>query len=180
MIGMATKDSEAQSTEGGRRRSERLRHAFWAQALEELHTRKVSRFENISPSTDHWLSCATGVSGCAYNLIFLKSGVRVELALQRAVAEENKRIFDRLEGERQAIEDRFGSQLRWQRLDERKLSRISYFHPFDGFDKENWPEMIRWLCRHIVKLEEAFSEPLGRLHQELKSDGGAWPGNSDR
>ena len=171
MIGMAAKDSEAQSVEGARKRSDRLRHAFWTKALEELRARNVSRFENISPSTDHWLGCATGVSGCRYNMIFLKNEARVELYLERSATEENKWIFDRLEAERQEVEGRFGDELLWQRLDERKSSRISCSHPFDGFDAESWPEMIGWLCQHIVKLDEAFSESLGRLNQELKSGG---------
>ena len=176
MIGVAAKDSEAQSVEGARKRTDGVRHAFWTKALEELRAHNVSRFENISPSTDHWLSCATGVSGCAYSLIFLKNEARVELTLQRSVTEENKWIFDRVQGERQEVEGRFGNELRWQRLDKRKSSRISYSHSFDGFDAENWPERIRWLCRYIVKLDEAFSEPLGRLNQELKSGGGTLPG----
>ena len=171
MIGMAAKDSEAQSVEGSRKRSEKIRHEFWTKALEELRVRNVTRFENISPSTDHWLSCATGMSGCAYNLIFLKNEARVELTLQRAVQEENKWIFDRLEKGKHEVEGRFGGELRWLRLDERKSSRISHARSFDGFDAENWPEIVAWLCRHIVKLDEAFSGPLGRLNQELKSGG---------
>ena len=172
MIGMAAKDTEAQSVEGARKRSDRLRHAFWTKALEELRARDVSRFENMSPSTNNWLGCTTDVSGCKYNMIFLKNKTRVELYLGRSAAEENKLIFDRLEAERQEVESRFGDELRWERLDEQKASRISCSHPFDGFDAESWPEMIGWLCQHIVKLEEAFSEPLGRLNQELKSGGG--------
>ena len=103
----------------------------------------------------------------------------MELSLQRFVTEENKWMFDRLEGEKQEVEGRFGDELRWQRLDERKSSRISYSHPFDGFDADNWAEMIGWLCRHIVKLDEAFSEPLGRLNQELKSGSGTMLGGRD-
>ena len=179
MIGMAAKDSETQSVEGARKRSERVRHAFWTKALEELRARNVSRFENISPSSDHWLSCATGVSGCVYNLIFLKNEARVELSLQRPVTEENKWMFDRLEEEKQEVERRFDDQLRWQRLEERKSSKISYSHPFDGFDAENWSEMIGWLRRHIVKLDETFSEPLGRLNQELKSRNEAFSRSRD-
>ena len=38
MIGMAAKDSETQSVEGARKRSDRVRHAFWTKALEELRT----------------------------------------------------------------------------------------------------------------------------------------------
>ena len=50
-----------------------------------------------------------------------------------------------------------------------KASRICHTQPFDGFDDENWPAMIEWLCRHIVTLEEAFSEPLAGLNRQLKS-----------
>ena len=179
MIVMAAKESEAQSAKSTRKRSDRLRHAFWTKALEQLRTRNVSRFENISPSTESWLSCATGVSGCAYSLIFLKNEARVQLTLLRPVTEENKWIFDQLERERQEVEGRFGDELRWHRMDEYRKSRISCSHPFDGFNDENWPDVIEWLCRHIVKLEEAFSEPLGRLNQQLKSRGGTSTGDRD-
>ena len=177
MIGMAAKDSEVQSVEAARKRSDRVRHAFWMKALEELRAHNVSRFENISPSNDHWLSCATGVSGCVYSLVFLKNEARVDVTLQRSVAEENKWIFDRLEEERQEIEDRFGDTLHWQRLDESKRSKICYSHPFDGSNAENWPEMIEWFRRHIVRLDEAFSEALTRLNQQLKSRGGTLAGD---
>ena len=171
MIGMAAKDSEAQSAEGARKRIGRVRHEFWTKALEELRVRNVSRFENISPSTDHWLSCGTGVSGCVYNLIFLKAEVRVELTLQRAVQEENKWIFDRLKERQNEIEGRFGGALRWQRLDQRKSCRISHSHPFEGMNAEDWPDMITWLCRQIVKLDEALSDQLGDLNLHLKTGG---------
>ena len=29
--------------------------------------------------------------------------------------------------------------------------------------------MIEWLCKHSIKLEEAFSEPLEHLNRQLKS-----------
>lgn len=93
----------------------------------------------------------------------------MELYLQRPQATENKWIFDQLEREKQKIEDRLHAELQWQRLDDKKASRVCYAHAFDGFNDENWPEIIEWLCKHIVKLEEAFSEPLGRLNRQLKS-----------
>ena len=170
MIGMAAKESEEKSVQGTQKHRDELRRAFWTRTLDELHARGVSRYENISPSKDHWLASATGVSGCGYNLIFSKNEARVELYLQRPQATENKWIFDQLEREKQKIEDRFQAELQWQRLDDKKASRISYAHPFDGFSDENWPEMIEWLCKHVVKLEEAFSEPLRRLKRQLKSN----------
>ena len=79
------------------------------------------------------------------------------------------RIYGRLERKQQEIEDRFGAKLKWQRLPDKKMSRVSYAHPFDGYSEHNWPAMIEWLCKHIVKLEHAFSNPLARLNRRLKS-----------
>ena len=169
MIGVADKESEEKSIQRNQTRRHELRQAFWTKTLEALRTHGVSRFDNISPSKDHWLASATGVSGCGYNLIFGKNLARVELYLSRTQAVENKWFFDQLDRERQEIEGRFGAKLQWQRLDDKKASRICYQHSFDGYNDDNWPEMIEWLCEHIVKLEEAFSEPLGRLNELMKS-----------
>ena len=168
MIGMAAKESEEKSAQGTQKRRHEIRRAFWTRALEELERRGVTRYENISPSKDNWLAGATGVSGCSYNLIFSKNEARVELYLQRSQT-DNKWIFDQLEQKRQEIEEQFGAELQWQRMDEKKACRICYSHPYDGFDDENWPAMINWLCDHIVSLEQAFSEPLARLSRQLKS-----------
>ena len=170
MIGMAAKESEEKSVQSTQKRRHELRRAFWTKTLEELRARGVARYANISPSKEHWLGSATGVSGCTFNLIFGKNVARVELYLARAEASENKWIFDRLEREKQDIDGRFGAALRWQRLDDKKASRISRTQPFDGYDNENWPAMIEWLCEHIVRLEQAFSEPLARLNAQLKSE----------
>lgn len=171
MIGMAAKESEEKSAQGTQKRRHELRRAFWTKTLEELRRRGVARYENISPSKEHWLGSATGVSGCGYNLIFSKNEARVELYLSRSQA-ENKWIFDQLEQKKQEIEERFGAEFQWHRLGDKKASRICYSHPFDGFDDENWPAMIEWMCQHTVKLEEAFSEPLARLNPRLRSQGG--------
>ncbi len=172
MIGMAAKEFEEKSTKGTQKGTETRRITFWTKTLKELQRRNVARYANISPSKHASLSGATGVARCSYNLVFNKNEARVELYLDRPQV-ENKWIFDQLERDSQEIEKRFGAAMEWQRLYGKKASRISYSHSYDGFDEENWPSRIEWLCEHIVKLEEAFSEPLARLNQELKSRGDA-------
>ena len=170
MIGMAEKDSEEKSVQRTKTRRHKLRYEFWIKTLEQLAP-LYSRFENVSASNENYLNCGTGVTECRYTVFFLRKEARVELRLERSDAAENKWIFDQLEQERREAEDRFGAELHWRRQNEIKTSRITYSHPFDGFNADNWPEMIDWLCRHIMKLDEAFSEPLDRLNQELKSGG---------
>ena len=166
---MAAKESELKTDQGTMRRRQILRYDFWTQALEEFRANDVSRFENISPSKDHWLSCATGVSGCSYSLIFLRKEVRVELLLQRPDTSANKWIFDQLREHKQQFENSFKNKLKWLRLNDKKSSKICYARSSDGDNRENWPEMIEWLCRHFVRLDKTFSGSLASLSDSMKS-----------
>ncbi|WP_417691610.1 DUF4268 domain-containing protein [Roseibium sp.] len=169
MIGMAEKETEAKTAKGAQRRSHRLRFDFWEQALEALRARGLTRYNTINPSGANWLSSGTGVSGCVYNLIFSRDEARVELSLQRADRDENKWMFDELLAQREAIEKRFGAELNWKRMDDKKSCRVEFPQPFDGFDRENWPDMIEWLGDHIDRFENTFRDPLQRLNQAMKS-----------
>ena len=167
MIRTVTKEVEEKSAHKVRRELEALRREFWSLTLERLRARGISRFEKLSPSKENWLSSATGISGCGINIIFAKKFARVELYLSKSQKEENKRIFDQLALQKLKVESLFGAELQWQRLDDKKASRICFSRPFDGFDRENWPEIVEWLCDHTNKLETAFSESLRELQKEI-------------
>jgi len=169
MIGMMAKEAEEKSASHEQRLSHTLRLAFWEQALEAFGQSDCSLFSNISPSKDHWLSAGSGLSSMAYQLIFGKSEVRVELYMSRSQAEANQFVFDRLKNQKAHIETNFSAPLIWQPLPNRKACRILYAKPVDGYNKANWPEMIQWLTEHMTRLEQALSGPLEKIKQELKT-----------
>lgn len=169
MIGISSKEVEETSAQGVQARRHQVRLQFWARALEKLRADGITLFANVNPSRDHWLNAGSGVGGCPFTIVFARDEVRVEVNLARADRDQNKWLFDRLETDRSAIEARFGAEMTWSRLDERKQSRISYSHPFDGFDTDNWPEMITWLSEHIRKLEGAFRQPLAQYARSIPS-----------
>ncbi|TAV47411.1 DUF4268 domain-containing protein [Rhizobium leguminosarum] len=150
-------------------RRHQLRLQFWARALERLRADGITLFANVNPSRDHWLNAGSGVRGCPFTMIFARDEARVEVNLARVDRDENKWLFDQLEADRSAIEARFGGEMSWLRLDERKQSRISYSHPFDGYEVDNWPEMLVWLSEHIRKLEGAFRQPLAQYARSIPS-----------
>lgn len=169
MIGMATKEKDERSTEDAQRRSHQLRLEFWGQALDQFRLQGITRYQNISPSKDHWLNCATGLSGCAYSLIFLQHEARVELGFQRADRADNKWIFDKLYARRDELEEKFGADLEWIRNDEKKSSKIQLSQSYDSYNRDAWSDIIDWLGQHFRRFEGTFSEPLNQLDPELKA-----------
>jgi hypothetical protein len=168
MIGMSAKETDQKSTEAELKNAHKLRLAFWEQTLEAMKHSSTTLFNNISPTKDHWLYAGSGVGGVPFTLIFSNKEVRVELTVARSETSENKFIFDQLHKNRTSIEAQFGHVLRWERLDNRKSCRVIYSQAFEGYDRDNWPEMIAWLVEHIVKLERAFKKPLTEISKELK------------
>jgi hypothetical protein len=168
MIGMSSKDSEEKSAQGAQKSRHTRRMEFWTAALEALRASGVNLYDNISPTQDHWLHAGSGVSGCPYGLIFGKNEARVELNLSRALTEENKWLFDQLFAQKAEIEATFGAPLDWKRLDEKKSSRVEFGKEFDCYQRENWPEIIRWMIEHLQRLEAAFSGPLNRLGRSMR------------
>ncbi|MFD1157930.1 DUF4268 domain-containing protein [Roseovarius aestuarii] len=172
MIRMAEKDSEEKSTKGAQRWSHQMRLEFWDQALEALRSAGLERWQNITPSRDHWSNSSIGVSGCGLTLIFLRHEVRVELQLGRSNPDENKWLFDQLVEGREKYEKAFGGELEWRRMDDKKVSILVCKTPVQGYSKENWPDMIGWLVDHYKKMDEVFSEPVRQLASRMKPGGG--------
>lgn len=168
MIRMAEKDTEEKSAKGAQRWSHQMRYAFWEQVLEAFREAGLERWQNISPSRDHWLTSSIGVSGCNLVLVFLRQEIRVELQLNRSEALENKWLFDRLANEAEDLAAKVGAELDWRRLDDKKVSIIQCRLPVQGYTKDNWPEMIDWLRQSYAPMEAAFSDRLNVLLGQMK------------
>ncbi|MZR14331.1 DUF4268 domain-containing protein [Maritimibacter sp. DP07] len=173
MIRMAEKDSEEKSAKGAQRWTHQMRLEFWEKALEALRGAGLERWQNITPSRDHWLNSSVGVSGVTLTLIFLRYEVRVEFQLNRSDPAENKWLFDQLARDKEAFESMVGEELEWRRIDDKKVSMVVCKTSVQGYSKENWDEMITWLIDHYRKMDNAFSEPVRALAGGMKPGGGA-------
>lgn len=169
MIGISAKEAEEKTTEVVLKNRHSVRRDYWEHALEVFQSSPCTLYNNISPSKDHWLSAGSGLSGCPYALIFLQKELRVELTLGRSSTEENKFLFDFLYEKKEKIEEKFGEQLQWLRLDEKKSSRIRYTCKAEGFNKEKWSEWVEWHLAQMTKLEKAFKAPLQQASEALKN-----------
>lgn len=134
-----------------------LRKEFWTKLLEKLN-RRTDRFANISPAIYSWIATGAGKAGISYNFSVGNSYARCEIYLDagKDSGSLNKRRFERLKERKEEIERDFGNLLNWERLDEKRASRISF-----GFEepvlknKENWDSIQEKMVDKMVKLVEA-------------------------
>ena len=172
MISVAKKNKEDQEDQSQRNIVHRQRQEFWELLLDKMNQTESSRFQNISPSKDQWISSSAGVGGIGFSFGVSRSYARVELTLVKSNAEENKYFFDELYKRKETIENNFGQPLEWERLDDKKMSRVKYEKKDVNFyNKDDWPAIMDFMVKYMPKFEKAFSEPLEAVTQKFKSNG---------
>jgi hypothetical protein len=167
MISIA--DKALDEVEGANQEKDRhkVRREFWTEVLRAIAA-KSSLFQNISPGNRPWLGAGSGVGGVRFNFVAGKSYGRTELYIDRGEREENKFIFDQLYGKKESIETAFGGALTWERLDHAQASVIKCEMPGSIYDPDQWPTLIKVMTDAMVKMENAFKEPLAEIARGLQ------------
>ena len=98
----------------------------------------------------------------------LQSYARVEIYISRSKTDENKFIFDELEKRKKKIDQSFGDTLIWQRLNDKKASRIKYeLLGVSYFNEEDWPKMVDFMVESMVKLRKSTKSHMQEVRTEL-------------
>ncbi len=167
-ISMVDKAQEDLSTREELKTRHHIRLEFWSKLIPKIKG-KATIFQNSSPSKDHWISSGgTGISGLSYNFIITKSYVSVELAISKSDTLANKQVFDELKKFETEITNDFGNTLSWERLNNKKMCRVSYYlEGVNLFEKADWDRMMNFLIENMIKLENAMKEPLKKVKRKL-------------
>ncbi|WP_459593604.1 DUF4268 domain-containing protein [Bradyrhizobium diazoefficiens] len=168
MIGLAAKSLDEVEAAAEEKNRNRERRKFWAELL-ELAGPKITRYANISPSTTSDLVAGSGVRGVPFKFVASRSYGRVELYIDRGDKEENKEIFNELQSQRSSIEAIFKGPLTWERLDDRRASRIKTELAGDPFDDAQRQALMSFMIDAMVRFENALKEPLARIQVRLRA-----------
>ena len=143
----------------------KLRLEFWKSLLEKSK-QKTNLHSNISPTKYSWIGTGAGISGLGYNYAVTYKYGQAELYIDfgKGYDKDNKSVFDQLYSKRKKIEQAFGETLRWERLDNRRASRISKRYDYAGLgDKNNWDELQNEMVDGMIRLEKALKKYIKEL-----------------
>jgi hypothetical protein len=130
------------------------------QLREEHH---FTRAKTAGPQS--WAGFPSGIRGISYCTSFAQGGrARVEIYIDQGDAESNKTLFDSLADQKTDIEKELGESLAWERLDDKRASRIAlYREGHIELPEEELCEIRAWMIEHILRLKQVLGP---RLAQE--------------
>jgi hypothetical protein len=137
-----------------------LRHRFFEAMFDSVAIRRPG-FRIPKFGYENWVGFAAGPFGF-YDVAFTANGaVRAGIYLDMQERTATKRLFDDLFAERLAVETAVGRILSWERLDDRRASRIvDYREIRDLGSREERRVVADWAAETVVKLMEALDDRL--------------------
>ena len=146
-----------------------IRSEFWSFFLTKIND-YTDIYSGRTRGSEMWLTGTTGVRSVHFNCIITSKFIFIEVYLGRE-KEENKKIFDWLYSQKDEIEKSFGHELEWDRLDDKKGSRIKYrLSPINAYDKSNWNDVMDFFITYFPKFEKTFKPYISQINNMLLTD----------
>ena len=143
-----------------------IRHRWWSQLIER--SAKFTKLHaHITPGEYTWIGTSSGVRGLNLNYVVTQDDCAAELYIDRGKDSqpENESIFDQLQARKEEIEQVFGSELSWQRLEGKRACRIRHTEPGGGYrsPEETWFGLHDRIAQAMERLERALRPHLKQL-----------------
>lgn len=133
--------------------SERLE--FWNRFNDKL-IEKGKPFNVRKATTNHWYAISIGTSEAHISVSLINQDSRIIIELYIS---DNKELFDKLYENREEIEEKFGHKLIWDKLENKKASRIKYYIKGLNFDNHsNYDELIDESIETAIKMRDIFKK----------------------
>lgn len=145
----------------------KLRKEFWTKLLDKTKER-TNLHSNVSPNIYSYIGTGAGKAGIYYHYVITNKYGQVEVYFDKGKEEEdiqvNKKRFDNLFKHKDAIEKEFGNNLKWEKLEDRKASRVSYSFEGTGLrDQEKWDNLQDKMIDSMILLEKATGDYIKKI-----------------
>jgi hypothetical protein len=127
---------------------------FFQELIDQLRTQhQFTQAKKGQPQS--WYTFTSGLRGVSYGVSFAMGGrVRAEVYIDRPDQTWNKWFFDSLLGDRIQIESELGETVEWERLDDKRASRIAIYRQGAITDNEQaLKSILDWTIDRLLRLK---------------------------
>jgi hypothetical protein len=136
-----------------------LYRAFWDRFLEQVRV-KHPTWTRATTSKSSWIAMSAGVAYVNWVFSFAEDGLGVQLEFVNQDPIVNLARFDALQSRGAELETAFGAQLRWDRMEGLKATKVAVRGEIANVaDEPRWDEWIEWL----IDVGERFRTALGSV-----------------
>jgi hypothetical protein len=98
------------------------------------------------------------MSGVNYQIVIRMDSAAIKLVIEKdRTGELNKKIFDYLYERKEKIEEAFGNEINWRRMDNQISSRIEYDINICGLnDESTWDQGYEVISDMLIKWDKAI------------------------
>lgn len=146
---------------------EQLRYDFWTYFYDYAFENKefINNFRKRKYSYKQYYNLSSGIPGCILGISLTNN--KKEIATELYIS-NNKDLFDYFYSFKDEIEKESGLNLIWERLNNKKASRIKTVGKFDIYNKDSWQNGINWSMENLLKFKNIFITFYEKLENENK------------
>jgi hypothetical protein len=136
---------------------------FFQQLIDELRDKYHFTGAKVA-QPQNWYSFSSGFSGITYGFSFGQGDrAKVELYIDLGESAPTKELFDWLQTDKQSIEKDFGEPLSWERLEDRRASRVALYRPGSIDDEQKIQAEIKaWAIQNLLKMKRVMEPRLSK------------------
>lgn len=135
--------------------------AYYQALIDELREKYKFTGARVG-QPQNWYSFSSGIQGVLYSAVFAQGGkARAEIYIDLRDQDKNKALFDALKAREHEITSKYGSPLEWERLDDKRASRIAIYRDgmIEASDSE-LEEIRQWHIENLLKIKEVFTQEI--------------------
>ena len=138
-------------------KAQKIQGEFWQNFVEygasdEIYSKEFNKRKALP---QHWYDLPMGSSEYHLSLTCKKQSNEIGVEVY---IDNNKSIYDLFYENKETIEKETGLEYKWQRLENRKASRIITIKKCNIENQENWEENFQWLCDTAVITKKIFTK----------------------
>lgn len=141
---------------------------YFQKLIDELRT--VHHYTSAKVGQpQNWYSFSSGIKGINYGANFTAAGkARTEIYIDLGDTNKNKQVFDILKSQENELKEAFEDVISWERLDNKRASRLAFYCDANISDPEAELEKVRkWHIQKLIEIKRKLNNKLVSIVKDV-------------